>query len=196
MPCNIGFGRQHATSRPVQPIQSVVEDLFTLPMQTPAALGLVCSTRNGIIDTEGERCMPAKDLYHNSFVHALVKDGWTITHDPLTIAVEGTNLLIDVGAERVVTAEREGKQIAVEIKSFVSLSAVQDLKEAVGQFLLYDLALRQSDADADRVLYLAVRTTVYDTVFQAGVGKLLMRNSALRLVVFDAETEEIRDWIS
>ena len=140
--------------------------------------------------------MPAKDLYHEACVRALEKDGWTITHDPLTVAVEGTNLLVDVGAERVVTAEREGKRIAVEIKSFVGLSAVQDLKEAAGQFLVYELALRQSEDDADRVLYLAVRAVIYDTVFQVGVGKLLMQNRAVRLIVFDEDTEEIREWIS
>ena len=50
-----------------------------------------------------------------------MKDGWTITHDPLAIPVDGTNLLIDVGAERVVTAERKGERIAVEVKAFVSL---------------------------------------------------------------------------
>ena len=140
--------------------------------------------------------MAAKDIYHEACVRALVKDGWTITDDPLTVAVEGTNLLVDVGAERVVTAEREGKRIAVEIKSFVGLSAVQDLKEATGQFLVYELALRQSEEDADRVLYLAVRTAIYDTVFQVGVGKMLMENKAMRLIVFDADAEEIRQWIN
>lgn len=78
--------------------------------------------------------MAAKDIYHMPFVRALQKDGWIITHDPLAMTVEETNLLIDIGAERVVAAERNGERIAVEIKSFVSLSAVQDLKEAVGQF--------------------------------------------------------------
>ena len=140
--------------------------------------------------------MAAKDIYHEACVRALVKDGWTITDDPLTVAVEGTNLLVDVGAERVVTAEREGKRIAVEIKSFVGLSAVQDLKEATGRFLVYELALRQSEEDADRVLYLAVRTAIYDTVFQVGVGKMLMENKAMRLIVFDADAEEIRQWIN
>ncbi len=140
--------------------------------------------------------MAAKDIYHEACVRALEKDRWTITHDPLTVAVDGTNLLIDVGAERVVTAERDGERIAVEIKSFIGLSPVQDLKEAAGQFLVYDLALRQSDADADRVLYLAVRTAVYDTVFQEGVGKLLMNSRTIRLIVFDAEAEEIRGWIN
>ena len=140
--------------------------------------------------------MSAKDIYHDQFVRALQKDGWTITHDPLTVAVDGTNLLVDVGAEQVVAAVREGKRIAVEIKSFVSLSAVQDLKEAAGQFLLYELALRQSEWDADRELYLAVRAVVYDTVFLNGVGKLLLQNKAVRLIVFDSNTEEIQKWIS
>ncbi len=30
--------------------------------------------------------MPAKDTYHDAVRHALVKDGWTITHDPFTIS--------------------------------------------------------------------------------------------------------------
>lgn len=139
--------------------------------------------------------MPAKDIYHDAFVRALQKDGWTITHDPLTIPVEGTNLLIDVGAERVVTAERAGERIAVEIKSFVSLSAVQDLKEAMGQFSLYERALSESSQNVDRILYLAIRKTTYDTVFQTGIGRLAMRSNGLRLIVFDADTEEITSWI-
>jgi hypothetical protein len=139
--------------------------------------------------------MAAKDIYHDACVRALEKDGWTITHDPLTIPVDGTNLLVDVGAERVVTAERAGERIAVEIKSFVSLSAVQDLKVATGQFFLYELALHESTQHADRVLYLAIRKTIYDTVFQTGVGKLAMRSNRLRLIVFDTDTEEITEWV-
>ncbi len=139
--------------------------------------------------------MSAKDIYHDAFVRALQKDGWTITKDPLTVPVDGTNLLIDIGAERVVAAERDQERIAVEIKSFLSRSAVQDLKEAAGQFLLYELALRQFEAEAGRVLYLAVRAVTYNTVFQTGVGKLALQNKALRLIVFDTEREEITQWI-
>ena len=111
------------------------------------------------------------------------------------MTVEDTNLLIDIGAERVVAAERDGERIAVEIKSFVSLSAVQDLKEAVGQFWLYDLALRQSPYEADRGLFLAVRRTVYEEVFVEGIGKLFLNKNALRLIVFDPDEEEITKWI-
>lgn len=138
--------------------------------------------------------MPAKD-YHQSFVRALQREGWTITHDPLTVTVEETNLLIDIGAERLVAAERGGERIAVEIKSFVSLSAVQDLKEAAGQFLLYELALRQSQTNVDRVLFLAVRQAIYTTVFVEGVGKLFLNTRSLRLIVFDPDQEKIIQWI-
>jgi len=140
--------------------------------------------------------MPAKNIYHSPFVRALQKDGWTITHDPLTVTVEDTNLLVDIGAERLVGAQRGAERIAVEIKSFVSLSAVQDLKEAAGQFWLYELALRASQTEADRLLFLAVRQVVYDAVFVEGVGKLFLQSRSLRLIVFDPGAEEITQWIT
>lgn len=30
--------------------------------------------------------MPAKDLYHDTVKRALMKDGWTVTHDPYTLS--------------------------------------------------------------------------------------------------------------
>ena len=79
--------------------------------------------------------MSAKDIFHVPFVQALTKAGWTITDDPLIIPFGKRDLLVDIGAERLVAAERNGERIAVEIKSFISRSAVQDLKEALGQFV-------------------------------------------------------------
>lgn len=73
--------------------------------------------------------------------------------------------------------------------------AVQDLKEAAGQFLLYELALRQSETESDRSLFLAVREAVYNSVFVEGVGKLFLNNNSLRLIVFDPDEEEILLWI-
>ena len=139
--------------------------------------------------------MAAKDIYHGQCVRALEKDGWTITHDPLKIDVEGTNVFVDLGAERLVTAERGSERIAVEVKSFVSLSDVQDLKEAAGQYLLYELALQTSKQDKDRELFLAIRTASYKKVFVDGIGKLFMESKTLRLITFDPDTEEVVEWI-
>ena len=139
--------------------------------------------------------MPAKDIFHEPFVRALKKDGWTITDDPLTFRLMDTDLLIDIGAERLVGAERGNERIAVEIKSFVGKSSVQDLKEATGQFVLYAQALMRSPANADRILLLAVRLPIYVSLFENGIGKILLESDTLRLVVFDANTEEIKRWI-
>ena len=139
--------------------------------------------------------MPAKDRYHEAFVRALEKNGWTITDDPLTLVLFGTDLLVDLGAERVMAAERKGERIAVGIKSFIKPSPVQDLKEALGQFMLYEQALRRIPANADRILYLAVRGTAYQSVFVEGIGRVLMDSHTLRLIVFDDTTEEISQWI-
>lgn len=62
--------------------------------------------------------MPAKDLYHNEVKNALQKDGWVITHDPLTISAGPKTFHVDLGAEKIIAAEKEGMKIAVEIKSF------------------------------------------------------------------------------
>lgn len=138
--------------------------------------------------------MSAKDLYHEACMHALQKDGWTITHDPLTVSVGKTDLLIDLGAERIVGAEKNGERIAVEIKSFIKLSPVQDLKEAVGQYVLYEGALAESPENIGRILYLAIRNETYDTVFEEAIGQMLLRHSHLRLIVFDPFEEIIVLW--
>lgn len=139
--------------------------------------------------------MPAKDLYHESFVHALQKDGWTITHDPLSLKVGETDFFIDLGAERFIVAEKANELVAIEVKSFVKLSAIQDLKEAVGQYVLYSLALKQSPENADRSLFLAIRSQTFETLFSEDVGQMLLSGHSVRLVVFDPIREAITQWI-
>ena len=139
--------------------------------------------------------MPAKDLFHDACVRALQKDGWTITNDPLTLKVGDIDLFVDLGAERLVTAEKGAERIAVEIKSFVNRSGTQDIERAVGQFVVYQDALALSEENRDRVLYLALRETSYLTLFESNLGKMLLNNNRLRLVVFDLKTETITRWI-
>ncbi len=139
--------------------------------------------------------MSAKDLYHTPFVHALQKDGWTITHDPLTLPFDGTDLFIDIGAERLIGAEREGERIAVEIKSFLKPSSVQDLKEAIGQYILYTDVMEESPENADRVLYLAVREETQRILFSREQTQRLLRKRKIRLITFDPEKEVILQWI-
>ena len=50
--------------------------------------------------------MPAKDIYHTTVCDALVKDGWTITHDPYTMTFGQKDVFVDLGAERLLAAEK------------------------------------------------------------------------------------------
>src|SRR5262249_7066708 len=103
--------------------------------------------------------MPRKDVYHNVVREALIADGWTITHDPLALSYGGRDLYVDLGAEAPLGAEKEGKKIAVESKSFRGPSDMHDLEVALGQFALYRTLL--SHTEPDRVLYLAVPNRAY-----------------------------------
>jgi hypothetical protein len=76
--------------------------------------------------------MPRLDIYHNVVKAALIKDGWTITHDPFTIRFEDLTVYADLGAEKLIAAERSERKIAVEVKVFISPSPVTDLERAVG----------------------------------------------------------------
>lgn len=138
--------------------------------------------------------MPAKDIYHDNCKEALVKEQWTITHDPLHIQWGLKDMYIDLGAERLLAAEKNQQKIAVEVKSFVSSSEIDDLKGALGQYVLYRNVLSQ--IEPDRVLYLAVRKIVYRDLFEEPIGQLLIANEGLKLLVFDSKTETITQWIT
>lgn len=92
--------------------------------------------------------MPAKNLYHDLVSSALVADGWTITHDPLTLSFGGRDLFVDLGAERPAFAdEKGGLKIAVKVQSFLENPPVRDLQEAVGQFDIYRAVLAETEPD-------------------------------------------------
>ncbi|MEG3897500.1 MULTISPECIES: element excision factor XisH family protein [unclassified Microcoleus] len=137
--------------------------------------------------------MPAKDIYHNTVITALEKDGWTITNDPLPLEIGGRSLSVDLGAEKLFAAEKQGRKIAVEVKSFLAASPVHDLEEALGQYIVYEDILEFSEPE--RNIYLAVREEVYLDIFSEPIGQLLLRKKRLKLIVFDSSKEIIVRWI-
>ena len=79
----------------------------------------------------------ARDLFHDAVRNALVKEQSLITADPLKIKIDGVKLEIDLAAEKVIAAEKEGRKIAVEIKSFLNASAITDFYAALGQLVMF-----------------------------------------------------------
>jgi hypothetical protein len=136
--------------------------------------------------------MPAKDTYHDIVRSALVKDGWTITDDPFRLIWGERDFYVDLGAERVVAAEKAGKHIAVEVKSFRGASPMRDLELALGQFLLYRSILEEQEPQ--RVLFLAIPDEAAEILDEA-VGQLLIAKHLIQAVVFDPQKEEILRWI-
>ncbi|HEY9802629.1 MAG TPA: element excision factor XisH family protein [Leptolyngbyaceae cyanobacterium] len=77
--------------------------------------------------------MAAKDVFHQVVKSALLKDGWTITDDPLSLQLDSDQVFIDLGAERLIAAQRDNEKIAVEIKSFLAPSSLSEFHTALGQ---------------------------------------------------------------
>jgi hypothetical protein len=136
--------------------------------------------------------MSARDIYHDTVKSALIKDGWTITDDPLSLKIGTRNVSIDLGAEKLIAAERGTERIAVEVKSFIGPSPISDLEKAWGQYFLYARTLQKRDPD--RRLYLAVNRNVFETLFNEEAGELLLEEPGFNLLVFDNKTEEILQW--
>ena len=136
--------------------------------------------------------MPARDRYHDQVKNALIKDGWTITDDPLHVKWGKKDMYVDLGAERLLAAEKGDRKIAVEVKSFLGHSEMADLEQAIGQYTVYDEVLLR--AQPDRTLFLAVDEEVYDNLFVEPIGELLLESRRIRLIVFDPHTETIRLW--
>ena len=137
--------------------------------------------------------MPARDLYHNALKNALIKDGWTITHDPLRLKWGVKDMYVDLGAEQVVTAEKAGQKIAVEIKGFVGASELDDIENAMGQYFVYRSVLVRTEPD--RTLYLAIHKEVFLDIFEEPLGRLLLEDYRVPLIVFDLQEEVILKWI-
>jgi hypothetical protein len=137
--------------------------------------------------------MPARDIIHNTVLNALISEGWKITHDPLYFRIDDDPYYIDIGAEKIIAAERAGQKIAVEIKSFLGASFAADFHLAVGQFVNYRIALQIEEPD--RILYLAIPHQTYRRFFHRTLMRAVIEQQQLRLIVFDIEEEVIVQWI-
>ncbi|MEL4898138.1 XisH family protein [Crocosphaera sp. Alani8] len=138
--------------------------------------------------------MAAKDATHSIVKHALEKDDWIITHDPYYLKVGGVEFYIDLGAETIIAAQRHDSYIAVEIKSFLGASSVSEFHTALGQFINYRFALEEKDPE--RVLYLAVPSNIYNEFFSLKFIQKVVRQSDLKLIIYQEQKEIITQWIN
>lgn len=137
----------------------------------------------------------ARDKFHSLVRNALESEGWTVTNDPLTLKIGTIQVQIDLGAERVIAAQKDGEKIAVEIKTFGSTSFITAfaLYEAIGKYIVYRNVLET--LDAERTLFLAVPNAVHKRFFEESILLRIMKKEKLNLLIYDEQQKNISEWI-
>jgi len=138
--------------------------------------------------------MPAKDIFHDTVKAALQKDGWIVIRENFRVQVdeEGLAMFIDMTAEKLISVEKEGRKIAVEVKSFQDRSDFYQFHAALGQFLNCRSALRELMPDF--IVYLAVPLETYDELFRLRFIQRRVEEYDIKLIIFRPDLEEIVLW--
>lgn len=85
------------------------------------------------------------------------------------------------------------EKIAVEIKSFIGKSDLDDFEGALGKFQLYLFALE--DIEPERILFLAIPIGFYNRFFNDIFFQKLIKRANLKILIFDEQTKNIHSWI-
>jgi hypothetical protein len=136
----------------------------------------------------------AKDLLHEAVRKALEKDGWTIKDDPFYLYDKtlGIDYEVDLGAEKVVIAQKELQKIVVEVKSFARLSLRNEFHGILGQYMTYALAL--ADLGWEQQLYLAIPLTAYMRLQAEPFLLRLMERNEVKFFVYNDKKQKILSW--
>ncbi len=135
----------------------------------------------------------AKDIFHEIVKEALIKDGWTITDDPLTLLnrAEG-GISTDLGAEKIIVAEKDLTKIAVEVKSFLNPSMIHDFLRANGQYTGYRTVIKRKQLN--RIIYLAVPMFAYEKLIVYEFVRDIIDDSCIKFILFDHIEKIIKEW--
>ena len=138
----------------------------------------------------------ARDKIHYIVVAALIKDEWEITHDPLYISFDENehDFEIDLGAEKLIGAEKDNIKIAVEVKSFTK-SVSHEFHGVLGQFIDYQAALREN-YDENRTLYIAIPEEIYAKIVSIEFFNRRIKEHGLKFLTIDLITQTITEWIT
>jgi glucose-6-phosphate 1-dehydrogenase len=135
----------------------------------------------------------ARDKFHQQVKTALINEGWNITDDPLYLKVGRIPIQIDLGAEKLIGAEKNGEKIAVEIKTFGQISFITALYEAIGKYIVYREVLKIKESN--RILYLAIPTDIYKEFGEETVVENIFTGYQFKLMLYEPLTEKITSWI-
>ena len=135
----------------------------------------------------------AKDIFHEAVKKALIKDGWTITDDPLRLlSKEEGGIETDLGAEKMIIAQKELQRIAVEVKSFNNPSLIHDFMRATGQYVSYETAILQKHLN--RQMFLAMPYYVFEKLQLLDFITAVIERFHMKIILYNPENETIEEW--
>ncbi len=135
----------------------------------------------------------AKDAFHDLVKDALIQEGWRVTDNPLTLLsrAEG-GISTDLGAEKIIVAEKGLTKIAVEIKSFTNPSLIHDFLRAIGQYSGYNVVIRLKKLE--RTLYLAMPIFAYEKLILYDFVQAIIEENGIKFLLFDPQQKIIVSW--
>lgn len=135
----------------------------------------------------------ARDIFHEIVKEALIKDGWLITDDPLTLLsrAEG-GISTDLGAEKIIVAEKGLIKIAVEVKSFLNPSLIHEFLKANGQYSGYSIVIKKKKIN--RILYLAMPIFAYEKLINYEFVQDIIEENHIKFILFDHKEKIIVAW--
>lgn len=135
----------------------------------------------------------AKDLFHDIVKNALIAEGWNVTHDPYPLDYGDVQMQVDLGAERLIAAEKSTECIAVEVKSFLRPSKISEFHTVVGQYFNYRHVLGKREPT--RKLYLAIPATTYQTFFHLQFTTEIIEAQNMFLLTYKIPNGDLQ-WIN
>ena len=136
----------------------------------------------------------ARDKTHQFFRETLEKDGWKITDDPLFVKMGTIPIHIDLGAEKIIGAEKNNQKIAVEIKTFGNSSFITAMYAAIGKFIIYRKAL--AVLRPERLFYLAIPDDIYTRIQKEPIINEVFIEERIKLILYKTDIQEIAAWIN
>ncbi len=115
-----------------------------------------------------------------------------MTHDPFPLNVGNIGYEVDLGAEKLIAAEKGLEKIAVEVKSFNGPSDINEFQRAMGQFNDYYVALEI--IEPERRLYLAIPEETWLGFFQETAIQRAVERIGAKIIVYSPTNKSIRLW--
>ena len=133
----------------------------------------------------------ARDIYHEVVKEALITDGWTIDNAAYVVELPTGLKELDEDFEynEMLLASKDGEQIFVNPKSFLSQSLHNHFQYVLGECLVMKHLIEYE------FIHVAMPDIIYNYFKKDKIIIQNLQRNNIRLTVFNPETKRIEKWI-